>query len=466
MELRDYQLRTKENIYRAFEKHRRVMGQLPTGAGKTVLFTSIAQDFINRGEVVWVLVHRKELIDQTGEKARKHNIDYSVIQADYTYRVFSRYQIASVPTLVRRLDKFMDYKRIQPNLIICDEAHHSTADSYRAIYKAFPEAKILGVTATPIRTNGQGFHDLFDTIVTGPTVKELIEMGHLVRPKIYTNAIPFDLKKVKVTAGDYNEKALYNAFEESCTYGDIVNSWKSKADGKLTIVFAINIEHSKKIVEAYRESGIAAEHLDGATPREQRNAILDRFRKGITKVVSNVGIITEGFDVPACECIQLVRPTKSLALFLQMVGRGLRPASEKENAIILDHANTVYTHGFPEEDRIWTLDGTSKPKNKITLIRDRETGREYEVQELPKHVTDIELVELEYDEVRMSYMNGLISTTKRRGYKMGYAWHKFLDKYPRPTVFEIQKFQKLAGYKESWCKYKYEEFGYSDKKGA
>lgn len=457
MELRDYQIEVKRKVFDSFNKNRRVMLQLPTGAGKTVVFTSIAKDYVDNGYVVWVLVHRKELIDQTISKAVKYDMDVSVIQADYAFNPFTKFQIASVQTAIRRLERIP--KRTYPNLIICDEAHHSTANSYRDIYNQYPDSKILGVTATPVRTTGEGFKDLFDTLITGATVKELIEMGHLVRPKIYANAIPFDLKKVKITAGDYNDKALYNAFEETCTYGDLVKNWKDKANNKLTIVFAINIEHSKKITEAYLNNGITAEHLDGETPKEQRSAILRRFREGKTKVISNVGIITEGFDVPACECIQLVRPTKSLSLYLQMVGRGLRPSSDKEHAIILDHSNSVFTHGFPEQDRIWTLNGVKARKNRLVLYKDRETGQEYEQRELPKHVTDIELVEIDYDEVRINEMDKLIQTAKKRNYKIGFAWYKFIEKFSIPTKYDIKRFQKIAGYKPYWCDYQYKQFG-------
>lgn len=457
MELRPYQIEVKNKVFEAFNKHRRVMLQLPTGAGKTHLFTSIAKDFVDNGYCVWVLVHRKELIDQTINKAQKYGLQISVIQADYQFSQFSNFHIASVQTAIRRLEKIP--ANAKPKLIICDEAHHSLANSYKSIYKEYPEAQILGVTATPIRTNGEGFKDLFDIMVKGLSVKELIEQGYLVQPKIFANAIPFNLGSVKVTAGDYNEKDLHRAYEENCTYGDLVKNWKERAFNKLTIVFAINIEHSKKIVETYQNAGIKAEHVDGETPKEQRNAILNRFRNGVTKVVSNVGIITEGFDVPACECIQLVRPTKSLSLYLQMVGRGLRPASEKEHAIILDHSNSVYVHGFPEQDRDWTLNGITPKKNQSLLYRDRETGKQYEAKDLPKHVTEIELVELDYDTIRLATMDQFLKTAKERDYKMGYAWFKFTEKYKNPTRFEIERFQKLAGYTPNWCKHQYQYYG-------
>lgn len=466
MQLRDYQQETKNRIYDNFKTHRRIMAQLPTGAGKTVLFTSIAKDFVDhkaRRHVVWVLVHRKELIDQTISKARKYGIDFSVVQRDYTFRAFSQYQIAAVQTLVRRLDKFKVYEKFHPTLIICDEAHHSKANTYQEIYEAFPESRILGVTATPVRADGQGFKSLFDTLVNGPSMKYLIENGHLVKPRYFANPIAFDLKKVKITAGDYNEKALYEAFNEKCTYGDLVQSWRDKADGRQTITFAINCEHSRNIVQAYQDAGIPAEHIDGETPKELRDAVLKRFRAGTTKIVSNVGIVTEGFDVPACECVQLVRPTKSLSLYMQMGGRGLRPDEGKDRAVILDHSNCVFTHGFLEEDREWTLDGVEKKrkKNTKTLFKDAESGKTYESErEMPKHVTEIELVEIEYDEIRMAFMDMLIDTAKKRGFKIAYVWHKFKEKYKKPTQYEIQRFQQLAKYDPRWVHYQYKEFGY------
>lgn len=456
MELRNYQIDAKNNVYRAFREHRRVMLQLPTGAGKTVLFTAIAKDAIMKDRVTWVLVHRKELIDQTLHKAKAYGLDLSVIQADYLFNQFSKYHIASVQTLIRRIDKLP--KRVQPGLIIVDEAHHSRAESYKTIMSKYPDALILGVTATPVRTNGEGFKDLFDTMVTGPTVKQLIHAGYLVKPRIFTAPLEFDLRNVKITAGDYNEKALYEAYEASATYGNLVSSWNKFAKDKLTIVFAINVEHSKRIVEEYKAAGINAEHVDGTTPKKERDDIMRRFREGKTRVVSNVGIITEGFDVPACECIQLVRPTKSLSLYLQMCGRGLRPAHEKESAIILDHSNSVYTHGFPEQDRNWTLGGVRNKKNRVTVYRDVRTNEYYTQGKTPEHISEIELIEMDQDEMRINMMEKLIEHSRRKNYKPGYAWHKFIERVKRPTRYEILRFQTLANYKSGWVNYQFQEF--------
>lgn len=457
MELRQYQIEIKRKVYDAFKEHQKVMLQLPTGGGKTISFVDIARDIVTKGKRVMILVHRKELIDQTIHKLMKYGLEYSVIQSDYIYKHYCMVQVASVQTLVRRLDNVLP-----PDVIICDEAHHCTAETYRKIIANYPEAKLLGVTATPIRTNGEGFQEIFDIMVCGPTVKELIELGFLVKPKIYANPLRFDLSKVKLTAGDYNEKALYNAFEEQFTYGNLIKTWNEKAKDLKTIIFAINIEHSKHIVNTYLEAGIKAEHVDGGTQRNERTGILRRLAEGSTKVVSNVGIITEGFDCPSVEAIQLVRPTKSLSLYLQMIGRGLRPSAGKECAIVLDHSDSVFEHGFPEQDRIWKLQGIMKQeKTTKIIIRDKKTGIEYEPRELPAHVDDIELIEIECDAVRLDEMQHLIQIARKRGYKIGYAWFKFIEKYQVPTKHEIQKFQQVAGYNPQWCRHQYQQFGIS-----
>ncbi len=342
------------------------------------------------------------------------------------------------------------------NGIIVHNCHHATANSYRKIYEAYPNAHHIGVSATPTRTNGEGFKDIFDTLVQGPSVRQLIQNGYLVQPKLFARPLNFDLSKVKVTAGDYNEKALMEAMEQSFTYGDLVKTWHEKAEGKKTVVFAININHSKHIVDIYRQAGIKAEHLDAETDSRDRKTIIDKFRAGEITVLSNVNIVTEGFDLPDIECIQLVRPTKSLTLYLQMVGRGLRPADGKEQAIVLDHSNSVFTFGFPEQDRLWTLDGIKKRDVKVVFY-DKNTDDYIEHQE-HEHIEGMELVELDFDEVRWEFLKKQIDFSKKRGFKIGFAWHRFIDKFKVPTKYELIKFGKLAGYKPGWATYKFKEF--------
>ena len=452
-ELRSYQINVKNKLYRAFKKHRRVMLQLPTGAGKTILFSKITKDLADRGKSVMILAHRKELIHQAAGKLYNYNLSPAIIMPDYAYRPLHPLQIASIQTLVRR--------QMPPKIdfIICDEAHHATAGSYRKIFDNYPDAKILGVTATPIRTNGAGFSDLFDKMVCGSSVKELIELGFLVPPKMFAKPLDFDLSNIKVTGGDYNEKALMNTVEEQFVYGDLVKSWREKADGLKTLVFAINIHHSEKIVTMYNDQGIKADHIDGTTPSKKRKRILDNFADGKIQVLSNVGIVTEGFDCPAIEAIQLARPTKSLSLYLQMVGRALRPAEGKDHAIILEHFDNVFIHGFPEQDREWTLKGTKQIKNpEPRKYYDKKTEQVINYGDIPETLKDIELMELTPEIVRLSYIDELLKKTEKFNMKKGFIWFQFIKQFKIPTKAEIDRIGDLCGYNKGWKYYKKKEF--------
>lgn len=455
MQLRPYQTDLIERTYGAFANLRRVMLQAPTGAGKTVLFAEIIQREYQAGRRVLLLVHRKELITQACTKLFKLGVPYGLIAAGYVPSPSQQVQIASVQTAVRRKLPF------HFDLIITDEAHHALADSYLSIYAQYPEARLLGVTATPVRTNGQGFQDLFDHLVVGPSVRSLIEDGYLVQPKVYAAPLREDLTKVKVTAGDYNEKALAEMLDKSYIIGGIVDQWQKRAEGLKTVCFAINVQHSKHIVEQYKANGISAAHVDGTTPTHERDQILADFARGKYLILSNVGIVTEGFDVPAIECVQLVRPTKSLSLYLQMVGRGLRPIEGKDRALILDHANCVFEHGLPEDDRKWTLRGVEKElKPKQLMCLDAKTKQIYQPQELPRHIEDVELIEVTLDSQRLSKLSKFIQTANLRGFKPAWGWFRFIEEVGRPSVYEIQYAQRTLGFKTGWLHHAYVEHGY------
>jgi superfamily II DNA or RNA helicase len=467
--LRPYQSALKHDIYAAFrDGNRAVMAQLPTGAGKSVILSAIAKDGDNHKRRVLFLVHRKELVMQLVGHLQHQNLQAEVIMAGYQYRPQHQFQVASIQTLVRR-----EMPR-DINLIIIDEAHHATADSYRTVIDNYPDAKVLGVTATPVRTNGSGFRDLFDALVLGPSMQTLIDEGFLVKPEIFASPLKFDLSKVKVTAGDYNERQLYDIMNNEALIGNLVGSWQKRAAGKKTCVFAINVEHSKQIAEQYNAAGINAAHIDGTTPADVREAMLRRFASGEITVLVNCAIVTEGFDVPEIECVQLVRPTKSLALYLQCVGRGLRPATGKTSAIILDHADCVFRHGFPEDERTWTLDGVDKAEQEgrgEIKVRDKETGQVYDPRQLPPHVTEIELVRVEPQKNRFGKMYDLIACERELFMESGMyeadkpnfgrAWYKFLKTVNnKPTVQEIENFCRLANYANGWAWHKKVEFGY------
>jgi len=460
MQLRPYQIEAKRWTYKSLKKHSRTMLQLPTGAGKTITFVDITRDYLKWNKKVMILVHRKELIEQTIDKLFRFNMQCSVIQRDFLYKHYAKVHVASVPTLASRISK----GRMLPkdiDLIICDEAHHSTANSYRKIYEYYNTAQLLGVSATPCRTNGEGFEDIFNDLVVGTSVSDLIKIGHLVKPKVIANPLSFDLKTIKLTAGEFNAKELSEAINKNITFGDYVRTWELKAKGLKTVVFANDVEHSQKIVELYNKAGYPAEHIDGTTPKEQRKQTLKNFATGKTTILSNVGIVTEGFDVPEIECVQLTKPTTSLSLYLQMVGRGLRPAQGKEACIILDHADNVFSHGFPEQDRKWTLKGKKIKKNEKPQykIRDKRTGKIFERNQLPEHLTDFELVEVTANDARIKYLHKLISVSRYKKFKIGWAWHCFLDKYKIPTAEECKSFERIAGYKIGWAKHQQRKFG-------
>lgn len=429
----------------------------------TVIFNSIIQEAQQQGRRCMMIVHRKELITQAGRKLYKMGVDYGVIMAGYDSRYSAPVQLASVQTLIRRsMPKGID-------ILITDECHHATAQSYRDIYAEYPNAKFLGVTATPIRTNGEGFADLFDTLVCGATVTELIADGYLVAPQIYASPTALDLAKIKKTGGDYNERALAEAMDNKRLVGGLVEQWTKHCYGRQTVTFAITVEHSKHIVEQYRAAGISAEHIDGTTPQDRRDKIIADFAKGQFKVLSNVGIVTEGFDVPEIEVVQLARPTTSLALYLQMVGRGLRPAAGKGKAIVLDHADCVFEHGFPEQDRKWTLKGIPKREKAETerkvMARDK-TGQMFMSNELPAHITDIELVEIDYSQARIKALEKCVAEAKQYSPKPAAGWYRFeknVLKGTRATEYEIQHFYRISpkwDKKNHFISYKMVEYGH------
>lgn len=456
MNLRPYQSDLLDRTYSALQTHRRVLMQLPTGGGKTVMFVSTIKDYYKEGKRTLLLVHRKELITQACSKIFAQNVPYGLIAAGFTPSPSQQVQIASVQTAIRRkLPYHFD-------LIIIDEAHHATAESYRTIVNQYPNAKILGVTATPCRTNGMGFENDFDYLVHGPQVTDLIKEGYLVAPKLLASPLREDLTRIKMTAGDYNEAALAALLDQQHLVGGLVEQYKRKAAGMRTVVFAVNVQHSKHIVDQYKAEGIAACHVDGETPQIERDRILRDFSQGKFLVLSNVGIVTEGFDVPAIECVQLARPTKSLSLYLQMVGRGLRPSDGKGHAVVLDHANCVFDHGKPDAPRQWTLQGVQKRKSTKTLMCRDEHGAIYAPRELPAHIEDIDLVEVDTDPSRTAFLEKMVRTALEKNYKPLWAWYQFIKKYATPSEYEIALAQRLMKLKPGWIQYQRVQHGFRE----
>ena len=313
------------------------------GSGKTVIAASLIQGAQQRGSQILFVAHRRELIAQTSRKLDDIGADHGIIQAG-NHRVNTLpIQVASVQTMNRRASWFT------PQIIIIDEAHRATADSYQRIINEFPSAVVIGLTATPCRTDGRGLGTFFNAIVECPGVGDLTRMGFLVPAVTYSQAPP-NLKGVHKLAGDYNNDELAAVMNDRKLVGNVVDHWRKYAFGQPTIVFAVNIEHSLAITKQFLEAGVPCEHIDGTTPNEIRDGVFQR-----ALVVSNVGVYTEGTDVPHVSCIVIARPTMSVGLYLQMAGRGLRPSPGKTNCIILDHGGCARMHGLVGQERIWTL---------------------------------------------------------------------------------------------------------------
>ena len=350
MNLRVYQQRAIADTRAAIASgSRSPLLVLPTGGGKTIIFSAIAQSAAAKGNRVLILVHRRELIHQTSSKLAWVGLDHGIIAAGIPPSDHA-VQIASVQTLARRLSR-LDW---QPTLIIIDEAHHATAGQWARILDHWPNAYRLGVTATPCRLDGCGLRGTFDTMVLGPSVADLIFTGYLSPARIYAPPVVADLQGIRSRGGDYANDQAAAAMDRPTVTGDAIGHYQRLATGQQAITFCCNVKHAVSVCDAFKTAGISAELLLGGT--QDREQVVADFAAHRTKVLVTVDVVSEGFDVPAASCAILLRPTQSLGLYLQQVGRVLRPAPGKDAAVILDHVGNVNRHGFPDDPRDWSLD--------------------------------------------------------------------------------------------------------------
>lgn len=355
MKLFDFQIEGVNKLRENFltGKINRQIFCIMTGGGKTVVAASIIKSAIAKGTRVLFLAHRKELIHQCADKLRAFDLhDFNIIMSGSKQNnKDASIHIASIQTLLNQ------EMPTGISLIIIDEAHRSVARSYKTVLANYEKAKVLGLTATPIRTDMTPLNDLFDEIVEVCKPSELVEKGRLVKPDYYT--LPFDkelLKGVKIKGGDYDERQLAKAFEgDAKLRGEIILNWKQYAQGLQTIVFAVSISHAEEIAERFKEIGVSVGVVSGKTKQKDRDLMIQQWRNRDITVVVNVMVLTEGFDYPELECCILARPTASLGLYLQMCGRVLRSAKGKASAIILDHVGSLDSFGCPMHDREWTI---------------------------------------------------------------------------------------------------------------
>jgi DNA repair protein RadD len=442
MNLRPYQVSTLERARAARRAgHRRILLASPTGSGKTVLGVAMIQRALSLGDRTLVIAHRKELIDQFWGRLYAEGIVAGVLRGqDERTDPAAPVQVGTIQTLTRR-----DLPPAQ--LVVVDEAHHCPSDSFQRIMAAYPQATILGLTATPCRTSGEPLKEHFDALIEGAKYSELIEAGAIVAPIVYAPHCPPDLGRVKVVAGDFNADQLEGAVVKAHVVGDVVRTWLQRAEGRRTVLFAVGIQHSMRLVERFKESGVRAAHLDGTTPEEQREQTLLDLELGKLDLVSNVGVLCEGWDQPSVKCCIMARPTMSLTLHMQTAGRILRPW-EGVAPILLDHSGNVDRHGLPHEDREWSLEGTAKrlaPRSEYRVCGGCYAYVEsmpcplcgHTVQREPRRVRETtgELTRVDRKprtptgDERRDYFDDQAEMARRKGFRPGYAAAKFKEKF-------------------------------------
>jgi DNA repair protein RadD len=357
--LRDYQQSIVADARTSFrEGLRSVLVQLATGGGKTVLGSFMVNGSSQKGLVCWWLVHRRELLTQASKTFHEMGIDHGIIAGGRSSDHESRVQIGSIQTVARRLDRLPP-----PDLIVFDEAHHLGAAQWQRVYDEFPHAHVVGLTATPWRLDGKGLGNWFETMIEGPPVAQLIDQGSLSRYRLFAPSAP-DVTSVATAMGDFKNRDLAAVMDKPVITGNAVSHYRSLANGKRAVAFAVSIEHSLHVVDQFRAAGIPAAHVDGKMDHGERDRTIAAFVAGDVPILSNCDLLGEGFDVPAIEAAILLRPTQSLSLHLQQIGRALRPSPGKDEAIILDHAGNCMRHGLPDDDREWTLADREKRKKR------------------------------------------------------------------------------------------------------
>ena len=452
MELREYQVKTISKTANSLRKGKQSpLLVLPTGAGKTVIFSEISKRAVQKNNNVLILVHRRELIKQASKKLADIKVPHGIIAAGFkpsTHQI----QVASVQTIVRRL-KSTSFK---PALIIIDEAHHSVAGSWKKVLDHFSNAKRIGVTATPCRLSGEGLREMFDDLILGPTVKKLVKAGFLSPHKVFGAPQKINFKKVKMRGGDYATDQLAEEMLKADITGDAVKQYQKHANNLPAIAFCVNVEHAESVKTKFNNSGIAADIITGSMNTDDRDQVINGLSTGKIQVLVSIEVVSEGFDLSSVSCAILLRKTASLGLYLQQVGRVLRP-QENKTAIVLDHVGNTITHGFIDDPKNWSLDAPKKSRKNqekapavqtckqcfatyspqptcpecgyFAPIKTREiTEQEGELIELKR--TEVRLRQAEKDQAKILIRNAkslaeLQSVAKRLGYKRGWAFKMY-----------------------------------------
>lgn len=408
--LRDYQQDAKAKIFSQWDYVDNVLYQMPTGTGKTRLFTSIIRDIslaslqehVRKG--ILIIAHRTELIEQIDESLNKYRIPHGIIAGAFKDRrdLLLPVQIASIQTITHPSNRQLA-DTFHADFIIIDEAHHATAQSYTKLWNYYPDSKKLGVTATPWRMDGRGFRGNFDTLIPSMPIKEFLEKGWLAPYKYYS--VPFDsrirreidsIREFEVD-GDYKTSALEQVVDTGRIRAQLLDSYLEFVKGKRGIIYSISRKHSKHICQQFLDAGIRIADIDSETPAHLRKKLVHDFKNGELDIIVNVDIFSEGFDCPDLEFVQLARPTRSLVKFIQQVGRGLRRNGDKQ-CLILDNVGMYGKFGLPDDDRPWEeyFEGNPKSFNKLphtNSIKDKIGLGIHRDQDLSEGLDEMHLIQ-------------------------------------------------------------------------
>lgn len=461
LELRPYQIDLRERARDAIARGtRRILIQSATGSGKTCLVANMLASAAQRGKRAWFCVHRRELLEQSVQTfIEAADIETGIVCAGYPTRSSAPVQVCSVPSLKRRAQKLKP-----PDLLVIDEAHHLASASWKAVVEQFPRAVHIGLTATPQRLDGRGLAPYFDTLICGPSTADLIAQGFLSPYVLYAPPNAVNLSSVHKVAGDYDKREVSDAMEATTVMGDAVSHYQQECPGARALVFAWSIEASERIAAQFVAAGVPAQHVDGETPRVVRAQAMRDFRAGTTRVLCNVDLFGEGLDVPAVDAVFLLRPTQSLGLYLQQVGRGLRPAPGKAAVKIFDHVANWSRHGLPDDAREWTLNGREKrARESVAMGRRceecfgvspigckacRYCGHVFPVQTREVEQVEGTLQQANLDDIRALRAQARSLTArcrtykelkdlgKKLGYKNGWAWHVWYERQVQAADLE------------------------------
>jgi len=447
IQLRPYQEDLLNNINKSLQTNKLVLATAPTGAGKTILAFQFIKEHTEAGKRILFVVNREELVFQSLDKFRELEAHISILKAGYQnlYNADKPIQIIMLQTWHARRQEL---EALNPDIIMVDEVHDGWgAKRLNEMLAIYSEAKILGLTATPIDDKGyliKGFDDYIQDI----QIKELIEEGYLVKPRVLIpDDTTLDLKNVKCSNFDYQTDALDEVLLEVGQVENVVKQFKNHASKLKTIVFANSIRHAEALLEEFKKQGFNADvlHSQLKNLNKVRKQLLVRFKKGDMQIIINVGILTTGFDEGSVECILLARPTKILRLYIQIAGRGLRTCKEinKQECLFLDCANIIQTHGYPDDIRIFQhkpyvvkpdevkVDKKTCPECEMLLsLQVRECpycGYEFTTDDpdkLPKQEAQ-KLIEL--GNIQEDCLSKLKQASMRLGYKKGYSFYLMKD---------------------------------------